>query len=99
MIGIGKDQRGAVAVIVALTLVVLLAFGALAVDLGYLMMVKNELQNAADAGALAGARELYPDEGTRCNPGANQTAYGIATANRSQRETVFLDWAAGQYRQ
>ena len=50
---IGKDQRGSVAIIVALSLLMLLGFGALAVDLGYVMLVKNELQNAADAGALA----------------------------------------------
>ena len=53
MTGIGKDQRGSVAIIVALSLLILLGFGALAVDLGYVMLVKNELQNAADAGALA----------------------------------------------
>jgi len=34
--------------------------------------VRNELQNAADAGALAGTRVLYDDNGTSVNAGANQ---------------------------
>jgi Flp pilus assembly protein TadG len=89
-----KQEKGAVAIIVALSLLVLIGFGALAVDLGYVMMVKNEVQNAADAGALAGAGDLYLNDGTAVNPAANQTAYDTATANQSQKETVFL---AGAY--
>jgi Flp pilus assembly protein TadG len=89
-----KQEKGAVAIIVALSLLVLIGFGALAVDLGYVMMVKNEVQNAADAGALAGAGDLYLNNGTAVNPAANQTAYDMATANQSQKETVFL---AGPY--
>ena len=52
-------QRGAVAVLVGL-LAVLVLFGMLgiAVDLAYLYARKTELQNAADAAALAGAREI-----------------------------------------
>ena len=53
-----KDQRGATAVIVAIMLVVLIGFAAFAVDIGYLYATKNELQNIADAAALAGAGEL-----------------------------------------
>lgn len=85
-----KQEKGAVAIIVALSLLVLIGFGALAVDIGYVMMVKNEVQNAADAGALAGAGDLYLDNDSAVNPEANQTAYDTATANQSQKETVFL---------
>ena len=53
-----KDQRGATAVIVAIVLVVLIGFAAFAVDIGYLYATRNELQNIADAAALAGAGEL-----------------------------------------
>ena len=52
-------QKGAVALLVALTLPVLVGAAALAVDLAYLHVVRNELQNDADAAALAGARALY----------------------------------------
>ena len=34
---------------------------ALAIDVNHLYVVKNELQNAADSGALAGAVALYAD--------------------------------------
>ena len=54
-------QRGAIAVLVALTLVVLMGFTSLAVDLAFGLVVRNELQNAADAAALAGAGWLYRD--------------------------------------
>jgi hypothetical protein len=51
-------QRGAVAVVVAFVLVVLIAVLGLVIDLGHLYIVKTELQNAADSCALAAAREL-----------------------------------------
>jgi hypothetical protein len=53
-----RPVRGAVAVLVALLLVVLVAAAGLALDLGRLFVHKSELQNAVDACALAGAREL-----------------------------------------
>ena len=49
------NQHGASLVFVTLLLAVLLGFFALAIDVGYLFVVRNELQNAADAAALAGA--------------------------------------------
>jgi Flp pilus assembly protein TadG len=52
------DQSGAVAVIAAIVILALIGFGALALDIGHLVDVKAELQKAADAGALAGARAL-----------------------------------------
>lgn len=53
-------QRGAVLILVALLLLfVLLGFAAFAIDFGYSYVVKNELQNAADAAALAGASVLF----------------------------------------
>ena len=53
-----KNQAGATAVIVAIVLPMLIGFGALAVDVGYMHVTKNELQNVADAAALAGAGYL-----------------------------------------
>jgi len=49
-------EKGAVMVLVAVLMVVLISFVALAVDVGYLYVAKNELQNAADGAALAAAR-------------------------------------------
>lgn len=51
-------QHGAVAIIVALSLVVLIGMLGLVLDLGHLYVTKTELQNAADAAALSGAKEL-----------------------------------------
>ena len=91
---LSRDQRGVTAIMVAICLFVLIGFGALAVDIGHLCVAHNELQNAADAGALAGARFLYNDDGTAVNPGANQIAYDAATANMSERASVEVGFNA-----
>ena len=56
-----RDQRGVVAVIVALVLMMIVGTAALAVDVGYLYVLRNKLQATADAAALAGAGQL-PDQ-------------------------------------
>lgn len=53
-----SGERGNVAVVVALSLMVLLGFAALVIDVGNFWRVRGELQNAADAAALAGVRDL-----------------------------------------
>lgn len=51
-------QAGQVAIIVAITILLLIMMIGLVVDLGFLYTRKTELQNAADAAALAGAKQL-----------------------------------------
>jgi Flp pilus assembly protein TadG len=53
-----RSEKGVTLVYVALLLVVFLGITALAVDIGYLMVSRNELQNSADASALAATRKL-----------------------------------------
>lgn len=53
-----KLQQGSSLVAAMLFLPIMLAFFALAIDIGYYYVVRNELQNAADAAALAGAENL-----------------------------------------
>jgi hypothetical protein len=53
-----RRDDGGVAVTVAILIVVLVLFAAIAVDVGYLLSVRRQLQTAADAGALAGCRIL-----------------------------------------
>ena len=48
-----RRERGAVAVIVAFVMVVLVGFAAIAVDVGSIYSDQQQLQNGADAGALA----------------------------------------------
>lgn len=81
-----KSEKGAVSVLVALTLPVLLGAGALAVDLAYLHVVRNELQNDADAAALAGARKLYTN---------GAAALDWSTAASTARQAIALNRAAG----
>jgi Flp pilus assembly protein TadG len=88
------DQQGATAIIVGLMLIVLVGFLALAVDAGYVWVAQNELQNAADAGALAGARFLINPDGT-INTSANQIAHGAATSNDSTNIPVEVNWSSG----
>lgn len=94
-----KGQRGAVIVLVAISMVVFLGMAALAIDLSHLYVVRNELHNAADAGALAGARKLYNETGTAINSGANQEAFNAATGNKSMSTTgtiaVDVNWTSG----
>jgi Flp pilus assembly protein TadG len=56
------DESGAVTVVVALLITVLLGVGALAIDIGHIYWVQNDLKKAAEAGALAGARGLWPQD-------------------------------------
>ncbi|KJS29826.1 MAG: hypothetical protein VR64_18600 [Desulfatitalea sp. BRH_c12] len=53
-----RNNRGVSAIIVAICITMLIGFVALAVDVGYLYATRNELQNVADAAALAGAGYL-----------------------------------------
>lgn len=52
------DQRGVVAIIVALAATVLFGFAALGVETGLWYAIKRQSQSAADAAALSGAYEL-----------------------------------------
>jgi Flp pilus assembly protein TadG len=74
------DQKGAVAAIIAICLVVFVGITAFAVDIGHMYVVRNELQNAADAGALAGASALLKADGS-INNGANAIALKAANEN------------------
>ncbi len=53
-----SQQKGSVAVVVALSLVVLLGFSALVVDFGSVHNQKSKLQNALDSAVLSAAQEL-----------------------------------------
>jgi Putative Flp pilus-assembly TadE/G-like len=65
-------RRGSILPFLALSLVAICGFTALAVDIGMIVAAKGQCQNAADAAAMAGARTV---DGS---PSANLTA---ATAN------------------
>ena len=56
--GLLSNERGMAAVFIALMIFVLTAMASFAVDLGYAWVTQNELQNIADAGALAATSQL-----------------------------------------
>lgn len=80
-----RGQRGVVAIQVGIFLVVLLGVAALTIDVARWVIVRNELQNAADAAALAGARQL---------PGslvatANSTTWNTAITNATTTANTY----------
>lgn len=78
----GKNQRGGIAIIMGITIAVLVGFLGMVGDLGRLYIRKSELQNAADAATLAGAKEL---NGTLAGVN-NAVAEAIAEANSNSSD-------------
>jgi Flp pilus assembly protein TadG len=72
-----QRRRGSVLPLVVIGVVALCGFAALAVDIGMVMIARTQCQNAADAGAVAGARSL---DGSAGGNQAVATANAIATA-------------------
>jgi hypothetical protein len=75
-----SNNRGSIAIFAGLSLVMLLGFASFVVDLGYGLVAKNALQNAADATSLAAAREL--GRIYRALPGATQSSYQLTASDR-----------------
>lgn len=73
-------QRGAVTVVVAVSMVVMLGFAAFAVDYGYLAYSQRRLQSATDAAALAGAVDLWTQPWTTAVTNAQAFAAGQGNA-------------------
>jgi Flp pilus assembly protein TadG len=58
------ERRGSIVVMVAVLMVVLLGFGAFAVDVAQMQAYKSELRRTADAAALAAAKQLLDNPST-----------------------------------
>ena len=89
--GFRADETGAVAIIVALAMVVLLSVVALVVDLGGLYGHDRELQTVADAAALAGAEELVLSDGDTA------AAAGMARDYASKNSAPYSDYSSVQW--
>jgi hypothetical protein len=95
----GKRQKGAVAVVVALSLLVLIGFAGLVLDGGHLYIEKTELQDAADACALAASRELTCDPtagpcDTSYLINAENSGRTVAARNKVNFQSTAIDIAA-----
>jgi hypothetical protein len=84
-------DRGSVVVMMTAGVVALLGATTLAVDVGYLYVVRNQLQNAVDAAALAGAQGLLAQPGNYTADGAAvRLAMEYAARNQADGEPVLL---------
>lgn len=77
-----RKQRGQTLMLVAVSMVSLLAIAALAVDMGSLYAARGEIQRAADAAALAGAK-AFVDSGVTTDPTLQPVAQTMAQAYAS----------------
>ena len=95
--------EGSVALLVVFLLVILIGAGSFVLDMGNLYRVRNELQNASDAAALAGASRL---DGTEAGIEAafeaaaqyvnenNRNGYPIAV---SEEDVEYGEWLTGTH--
>lgn len=74
------DERGQMLILAALSMVMVLGFGALSLDIGILIQERQSVQNAVDAGALAGGGVLDPNDSSSY-AAAETVARSIALAN------------------
>ena len=88
---ISNQQRGQTIALVAISMISFIAMAALAIDLTSLYSARSEIQRAADAAALAGAK-AFVDSGFTTDPGnsnlrtialnmAQSYAAGVASQN------------------
>ncbi len=88
----GQREQGTVLVLIASGVVMLLGAVGLAVDLGYVFTFRNQIQNAVDAAALAGAQGLLADPGNFSENGrAKQLAIEYAARNMVGHRPLRLD--------
>ncbi len=75
-----NDESGMSYVFIGLGLMAFLSASMLAIDVGMLMTARNQAQNAADAGALAGATALFYDDFEDRTPEGPAVKHAIAAA-------------------
>ncbi len=87
-VGVGrKRERGTVMVLIAGSVVVLLLFGALALDVGLVWSTRTQNQNVDDAAALAAANHMIDPTGPSVT---------LAEARQKARETALLNESVGE---
>jgi Flp pilus assembly protein TadG len=101
-----RDETGMSLVFVGMGLMAFLSASMLAIDVGMLMTARNQAQNSADAGALAGATALALDDYADHSPTGPAVTSAITTGKANQvmgaqvslnvSDVVFLNDPAGQ---
>ena len=83
-----SGRRGAIIIIVALCLVVLLLFAGMTINMGVMWTTSQRAQDAADAAALAAAADLPDADAAR-----TQVAQMVAAINEGQTHQITVDTA------
>jgi hypothetical protein len=86
-----RNRRGAMVALIAFALIMIFAFVAFTVDIGWLTVTKTQLQNAADASALGSDMNLLKGFG----PGATMTTAQVTTTAQNVAVTVAAANKAG----
>src|SRR5512137_2213654 len=81
---IQRQQRGIVAVLVAVALVALVAMVGLATDMGHVVLNKSRLQSTVDAAALAAAKVLDQTGSEEQATTAAHSVFGLNAADQPE---------------
>lgn len=95
-----RTEKGQALVIIVLALILILGFGALAVDMGSVYLSRRDAQSAADSAALSAASALCSDQNVR-NAALKLAAMNGFVDNSRSAEDVLIEVnnppSAGQY--
>ena len=92
------DQGGQTLPFVALMMTALLGVAGLVVDVGHAYVIRGQLQNAANASALAAAGYVYYSSSATVNSATEADLYGGGTGGKilaAKRPAGFLSARAG----
>ena len=85
-----RRRRGAITVLAAVMMIMMMAMIVFAVEVGYLYVVRGQLQNAADAAALAAAWDLMDEDRFQ-----GEAAGAFATARERARKYANMNLVLG----
>src|SRR5688572_9521346 len=92
-------EEGQIVILAAFTMVVVIGFAALAIDIGSLTYERRDLQNAADAMALAGGSQLTTTTAGNASAQAEALKWadknGLSTAEKANAEFDFSRTCGG----
>ncbi|MHA7188767.1 pilus assembly protein TadG-related protein [Arthrobacter sp. MDT2-16] len=77
----GSDEKGAISVLVAVLMIVLLGFAALAIDVAMIYSERTQLQNGADAAAIATAQRCAENASNPDCTASSNIARSLADGN------------------
>ena len=99
-----RSDKGNILIMMAGAMAVLAGFGILTIDIGRMLVTRSQLQNAADAGALAGASlfcggpaptDAQVQEEVRLVGGSNKALQGAAEEIYIPNDQITIDRTAG----